>query len=230
VNSAPFVLEALPETAWQRRVRFVVEAVDAVNGELVREGIEVRVAGLAGPPIVSFGGRFVWLAEPGAVPTEVSIDPRAQPYLPASVAAPAPPGPPPARQYDVVRLELAPTPAYRFDPGTTGVRGTLVRAAAEFPPVPLPFDGVWLQWQDDNQPPPAWMDAPIRSRTDAAGDFAAIVRLGLHQVARTDSQGRMRVRIAATHAGVTKFSPERQIRPGYVADAPSFAWDQFTNV
>lgn len=228
--TAPFVLESLPETAWQRRLRFVVEAIDAVNGELIRDGIEVRVAGLAGKPIVSFGGRFVWLAEPGAVPTEVSIDPMALPYLPANVAAPAPPGPPPAKQYDVVRLELAPTPAYPFDTGTTGLRGTLIRVAAELPAVPLPFDVIWLQWQDDNQPPPAWINAPIHSRTDAAGDFAVIVRFGPNQIARTDSQGQMRVRVAATHAGVTKFSPERQIRPGYVADVPSFAWDQFTNV
>ncbi|MDM0085080.1 hypothetical protein QTI17_31290 [Variovorax sp. J31P179] len=228
--TAPFVLKAPPETAWQRRLRFVVEAIDAVNGELIRDGIEVRVAGLAGKPVVNFGGRFVWLAEPGAVPTEVSVDPKALPYLPASVAAPAPPGPPPAKQYDVVRVELAPTPAYPFETGTTGVRGTLVRAAAALPMVALPFDRIWLQWQDDNQPPPAWNDAPVPSLTDAAGDFAVIVRLGPNQVARTDAQGRMRVRVAATHGGVTMFSPEHQIRPGYVADVPSFAWDQFTNV
>lgn len=228
--TASFVLAALPETAWLRRVQFVVEVIDAVNGELIRDGIEVRVAGLAGKPIVNSGGRFVWLAEAGAVPTELSIDPKALPYLPVTAAVPAPPGPPPAKQYAVVRVELAPTPAYHFDAGTTGVRGTLVRAAAELPAVPLQFDSLWLQWQDDNQPPPAWVDAPARSRTDAAGDFAAVVRLGPNQIARTASQGRMRVRVAATHAGVTKFSPERQIRPGYVADLPSLAWDQFTNV
>jgi len=226
----PFVLEALPETAWRRYVRLVVEAVDSVDGQLIRDGIEVRVAGLAAKPILSFSGRFVWLTEQGSLPTEVTIDPKALPYLPATVAAPPPPGPPPARQYDVVRIELAPSPAYRFDAGTTGLRSTLVRAAAEWPAVPLVLDAVWLEWQDDNQPPPAWTDAPIRSRTDAAGDFAVIVRLGPQQVARTDSQGRMHVRIAATHAGVTKFSPEQPIRPGRVTDVQSFAWDQFTNV
>ena len=149
--TAPFVLDALPETAWQRRLRFVVEVIDAVTGELIRDGIEVRVAGLAGKPIVSFGGRFAWLTEPGAIPTDVSIDPKALPYLPVSVAAPPPPGPPPAKQYNVVSVTLAPTPAYPFETGTTGVRGTLVRAAAEQPPVPLRFDAIWLQWQDDNQ-------------------------------------------------------------------------------
>lgn len=227
--TAPFVLEALPETAWRRRLRFVVEAIDAVSGELIRDGIEVRVAGLARKPTLNIGGRYVWLDEPGAVPTEVSIDPKALPYLPARVAAPAPPGPPPARQYDVVTLALSPTPAYHFGTGTTGVRGTLLRAAAELPPVPLPFDAIRLQWQDDDQPSPAWTDASIPSRTDAAGDFVAVVRLGPHQIARTDTRGRMRVRIAATHAGVTMFSPEHQIRPGYVEDVPAFAWDQFTN-
>jgi hypothetical protein len=228
--NAPFFNQALPETAWQRRLRFVVEAVDAVTGEVIRDGIDVRVAGLTSQPLKSFGGCYVWLDEPGAVPTEVSIDPKALPYLPARVAAPAPPGPPPARQYDVVRLALAPSAAYRFDTGTTGVRSTLVRAALDIPAVPLSFDAIWLQWQDDNQPPPAWTDAPFPSSTDAAGDFAVIVRLGPNQVARTDSQGLMRVRIAATHAGVTQYSSEQQIRPGYVADIPRLAWDQFTVV
>jgi hypothetical protein len=227
--TASFVLEALPETAWLRHAQLVVEIIDAANGELIRDGIEVRVAGFSGKPIVNAGGRFVWLAEAGGIPTEVSIDPKALPYLPATAAVPPPPGPPPAKQYALVRVELAPTPAYRFDSGTTGVRGTLVRAAAESPAVPLAFNSLWLQWQDDNQPPPAWIDAPIRSSTDATGDFAVIVRLGTNQVARTAGQGRMRVRVAATHAGATKFSPERQIRPGYVADVPSLAWDQFTN-
>ena len=225
-----FVLDAPPDTAWQRRLRFVVEVIDAVTGELIRDGIDVRVAGLAGQPIVNFGGRYVWLAERGAAPTEVSVDPKSRPFLPARVTAPAPPGPPPAPQYGVVSIVLAPTPAYPFETGTTGMRSTLVRAAAEKPTVPLSFDAIWLQWQDDTQPPPAWSDAPVHSATDVAGDFAAIVRLGVQQIARTDSQGLMRVRVAATHGGVTKFSPERQIRAGHVADLPSFAWDQFTSV
>jgi hypothetical protein len=126
-------------------------------------------------------------------------------------------------------MALAPTPAYPFDAGASGVRGTLVRQANEWPPAPFPQDTVWLQWMDDNAPPPGWTDSTIPSRTDAKGDFAVIVRLATNQIARTDAMERMRVRVAATHAGSTRFSPELQIRPGYVADVQqSFAWNLFT--
>jgi hypothetical protein len=229
--SAQFEYSAQLETAWQRRVRLVVEVVDAVSGELIRDGIKVIVKEFRAAPIVNASGRFVWLVEPGIVPTEVTVDPQRLPYLPATVAVGAPPPPPPpvVPQYNVVRIELAPTSAYPFDAGTTGLRGTLIRNDAEFPPVPLQSDEVWLQWMDDALPPPGWTSALVRGKTDAAGDFAAIVRLASNQTARTDSQGRMHVRIAATHAGVTQFSPQLQIRPGYVADVQqSFAWNQFT--
>src|SRR5262249_7657160 len=138
-------------------------------------------------------------------------------------------------QYSRVALALAPTAAYPFTTGTTGVRGTLIRDHLEDPAVPIalaaPAESLRLQWMDDALPPPAWTDSDIVSSTDAAGDFAAIVQLGASQIARTDAQGRMRVRVAATRSGTTRFSPELQIKPGYVTDvAQKFAWDQFTNV
>ena len=226
--SARFEYAGIPEQAWQRRVRFVVEVSDSVTGELVRDGISVRVSGLRGEPIVNASDRFVWLAESGALPTAVEVDPGRLPFLPRSVPAPPPPAPPPAPQYNVVRVALAPTAAYPFDTGASGLRGTLVRLAAELPPVALPLKDIWLQWMDDDLPAPGWTDSPIVSRTDSSGDFAVIVRLATNQIARTDAQQRMRVRVAATHAGSTKFSPEQQIRPGYVADVQqNFAWDLF---
>lgn len=229
--SARFEYTALPEKAWQRRVRLIVEVVDAVTGELIRDGIKVTVKELRGAPIVNASGRFVWLIEPGVVPTEVSVDPQRLPFLPQSRPVPPPPPLPPPRvpQYNEVRVVLPPTPAYPFDAGVSGVRGTLIRDSAEFPSVPLPSDEVWLQWRDDALPlPAAWTDALVRTMTDAAGDFAAIVRLATNQVAHLDPQGRMDVRIAATHAGATKFSAPLPIRPGYVADVQqSFAWNQF---
>jgi hypothetical protein len=216
------------EQAWQRRVRFVVEVSDAVTGELIGDGISVRVKGFKSAPIVNATNRFVWLAESGAVPTEVEVTSGRLPFLPQTVPAPPPPGPPPAPQYNVVRVTLAPTGAYPFDTGASGIRGTLVRLANEWPPVALPGKDVWLQWMDDNVPAPGWTDSTIVSKTDTNGDFAVIVRLAINQIARVDTQQRMRVRVAATHAGSTKFSPEQQIQPGYVADVPqSFAWDQF---
>lgn len=226
--SAPFEYSGPLEQAWQRRVRFVVEVSDAVTGELIRDGIDVRVKGLNGAPIVNATNRFVWLAETGAVPTEVEVTADRLPYLPQTVPAPPPPGPPPAPQYNVVRVALAPTPAYPFETGASGIRGTLVRLANEWPPVPLPLKDVWLQWMDDNVPAPGWTDSTIVSRTDTNGDFAVIVRLAVNQIARVDAQQRMRVRVAVIHAGSKRFSPEQQIQPGYVADIPqSFAWDQF---
>ncbi|MGH8240581.1 MAG: hypothetical protein ACREXP_26685 [Steroidobacteraceae bacterium] len=230
--SAPqFANTALPEKAWQRRVRLAVDVVDAVTGELIRDGIKVTVKEFRNAPIVNASGRYVWMLEPGVVPTEVEVDPQRLPYLQQSRPVPPPSLPPPPRTplCSVVRIELPPTSAYPFEAGTTGVRSTLIRDSAEFPPVPLPSDEVWLQWSDDNQPAPGWTDAPVRTRTDAAGDFAVIVRLATNQIARTDAQGRMQVRVAATHAGVTQFSPPQHIRPGYVADVkPSLAWNLFT--
>ncbi len=226
-----FEYTALPEKAWQRSVRLAVDVVDAVTGELIRDGIQVSVKEFRGEPIVNASGRFVWLIEPGVVPTEVVVDPQRLPYLKQTRPVPPPDLPPPPRtaQYNIVRVELPPTPAYPFEAGTTAVRSTLIRNDAEFPAVPFPLDEVWLQWSDDNLPAPGWTDAPVHAETNAAGDFAVIVRLAINQIARTDAQGRMQVRVAATHAGVTKFSPPLHIRPGYVADVtPGLAWNQFT--
>jgi hypothetical protein len=234
--STQFENAAPPETAWRRNVRLVVEVLDAVTGEPIRNGLEVRVTGLTRAATMSFGGAFVWRAESGATPTRVDVDPGHLPYLPRSAAVPAPSAPPGRPQYSLLRIELAPKPAYPFDTGATGVRGTLIRDSTEDPGVPIeltpPAENIRLQWMDDNShAPPGWTDAAVVSSTDAAGDFAAIVRLGPKQIASTDSQGRMRVRVAVTRAGATKFSPELQIRPGYVTDvSQSFAWDQFTNV
>jgi hypothetical protein len=231
VSSPQFEHVSAPETAWRRRVRLAVDVVDAVTGELIRDGIKVTVKEFLREPIVNASGRFVWLVEPGVVPTQVEVDPQRLPYLkqrrpvpPASL--PPPPAPP---QYSLVRVELQPSSAYRFEPGTTGVRGTLILDSTVFPPTPLPLHAVWLQWSDDNLPLPGWTDAPVHAETDAAGDFAVIVRLATNQIARTDALGRMQVRVAATHEGITQFSPPLQIRPGYVADVtPSLAWNQFT--
>jgi hypothetical protein len=235
--TAQFEFVSPPETAWQRRVRLAVDVVDAVTGELVRDGIKVTVKEFRSKPIVNASGRFVWLIEPGVVPSEVEVDPQRLPYVKQTWPVPAPslPLPPRTPQYSIVRVELPPTSAYPFEPGTTGVRSTLILDNTVFPPVPLPKHAVWLQWSDDNQAAPGWTDAPVRiapfaeSLTDAAGDFAVIVRLATNQIARTDAQGRMQVRVAATHDGQTRFSPPLQIRPGYVADVtPGLAWNQFT--
>ena len=225
-----------PETAWQRKIRLVVEVLDAVTNAPIREGLDVRVTGLVGAPVMGLGGAYVWRHEEGATPTEVAIAPGRLPYLATTAAVPLPTLPPhPGReQYSLLRIELAPTPAYPFDSGTTGIRGTLIRHRDDDPAIPLqlsvPAESARLQWLDDSQSPAQWSDAAVATSTDANGDFAAIVRLGPSQLAGTDSQGRMRVRVAVTHAGATRYSPELAIRFAYVANVPqSFAWNEFTS-
>lgn len=229
--SAQFEYSMPPERAWQRRVRLAVEVVDAVTGLPIREGIGVTVKETPTAPVVTASGRYVWLVEPGVAPTEVSIDPRRLPFVKQTRAVPPPTLPPPPRQpqASVLRVELAPTAAYPFEPGTSGVRSTFVEDDAVFPPLPLAEREVWLQWSDDTQPAPAWTDSPIRGSTSAAGDFAVIVRLASHQVARTDAQGRMQVRVAARHAGLQHYSSPLFISPARVADiSPNLAWNHFT--
>jgi hypothetical protein len=232
--STRFEYAAARETFSLRRVRLVVEVLDAVTGEPIRDGLGIRVTGLARDPTLNFSGAYVWQDEAAAIPVRVDIDTGDLPYLPAGAVVPAPSRPAARPQYSLVTFALAPTAAYPFTTGTTGARGTLIRASTEDPPVPIALaaaESLRLQWMDDGLPPPGWTDSAITSTTDAAGDFAAIVRLGPNQVARTDAQDRMRVRVAVTRASGTKFSPELPIRPGYVTDvAQKFAWDQFTNV
>lgn len=225
-----FIYHATPERAWQRKVRLAVETIDAVTLEPVWDGLTVTVKGLDARPVVSASGRFVWFDEPGAVPAEVEINPGRLPYLAHRELAPSPP-PPPAAQVSVLHVALAPSTAYPFAPGTTGVRGTLLEQRLDVPPRPLAGVPIHLQWIDDDQADTNWVNVQPRSVTSSTGDFVAIVRLAANQTARTDAQQRMRVRVVATHTGVTRFSPELPIRPGYVADVqPSFAWDEFQNV
>lgn len=228
--SAGFAFRAPPETAYTRKARLIVEVRDPVTLEPVWDGLTLRASGLVAEPIVSSGGRFVWFEEQGATPLELSIDPGRLPYLPQTAAVPAlpPPPPPPAKPqtWNVMLLELAPTTAYPFSAGITGLRGTIIRNMADDPRVGLAGVDVRLQWIDDNAAGTQWMDAPNVTRTSANGDFAAIARLAPNQIARADAQHRMRVRVAATRAGNTRFSLERQIPFGQVSDAQqSFAWD-----
>jgi hypothetical protein len=196
----------------------------------VHAGLRLEVEHLTTPPVVSTSGRFVWF-ESKARFEKLKIDPGTLPYLPPEELAipPLPPPPPPPGKpisYTLIRLELGPSTAYPFAPGITGLRGNLVENLADNPLRPVAGAEVRLRWIDDNAPGETWVDAPTISRTDSRGDFAAIVRLASNQIARPDAQQRMRVRVAATRAGNTRFSPELQIPFDRIADVQqSFAWD-----
>lgn len=234
--NAPFDYLQVPETAWRRKIRLVLEVLDGVTSEPIRAGLDIHVSGLSGAPVLSLGGAYVWHHEDGAAPTRVDIRPAQLPFAGRTETVPLPNMPPqPGReQYSLMRIELAPTPAYPFGSAATGIRGTLVRHRNDDPAIPLrlayPAENVRLQWLDDGQSPPAWRDDALVSSTDANGDFAAIVRIGPAQLAATDSQGRMRVRAAVRFSGATRFSPELPIPFGAVSDVlQSFAWNEFTN-
>jgi hypothetical protein len=124
-----------------------------------------------------------------------------------------------------MRIELLPSTAYPFAPGITAYRGAFVVNNTDDPPVGLADAQVQLQWIDDSQAGEVWVDAPTASRTDAKGDFVALVRLGPNQIARADAQHRMRVRVVATSAGTTRVTPELQIPFSRLTDAQSsFVW------
>ena len=218
------------ELAYTRRARLIVEALDPVTLELIGDGLTMSVEGLDASPVITSGGRHVWFQEPGRTPLTLTIDPRGLPYLPVELAVPPlpPPPPPPAKPqtWNVMRVELAPSTAYAFAPGITGFRGSFIVNTTDDPPAPLSDTDVLLQWIDDNQAGEVWVDAPNLSHTSANGDFVALVRLGPSQIARADAQHRMRVRVAATHAGTTRLTPELPIPFNRITDAQqSFAWE-----
>jgi hypothetical protein len=216
--------------AYTRRARLIVEALDPVTLELIGDGLTMSVEGMEARPVISTGGRHVWFEEPGHAPAKLRIDPGNLPYMPLEMAVPPlpPPPPPPAKPqtWNVMHVELAPSTAYPFAAGITGFRGSFIVNAADDPQMPLKNTDVRLQWIDDNQAGEVWVDAPNLSHTSANGDFVALVRLGPSQIARADAQKRMRVRVAATHAGITRLTPELPIPFNRITDAQqSFAWE-----
>ena len=210
-----------PEKSRVRRVRLAAEVFDGVTLSRVSDGLTLTAQGLLGAPIVNAGGLFVWLEESGRDPVSISVDPGWLPFDPQVANVPALPE-------RLVRVELAPQRAYPFAGGATGIRGRLIQKRNDDPPLPVARAPVWLQWIDDTQAGTIWIDAPLRGRTDDNGDFAAIARFTPTQVPRLDAQGRLRIRLAATQAGITLKSPELQVAEGRVTDVPkAFAWNEF---
>src|SRR5262249_9279076 len=159
------------------------------------DGLTLTAEGLRSAPIVNVGGLFVWLEESGRDPVSVNIATGSLPFDPQVANVPALPE-------RLGRGERAPQRACPFPGGVTAIRGGLIQDR-NVDPVPVTGISVWLQWIDDNQAGTTWVDTPVRGRTDANGDFAATARFTPAQVPRLDSQGGLRVRLAATQAGIT---------------------------
>lgn len=221
--SRPFEVR-IWETAYQRKVLFALELVDAVTLSRVSDGVKVVADGLRGKPIVNTGGLFVWLKEDLGALRKISIDPGTLPYQKVERRVDQltlPPHPLP-----VTTVELPPRADYVFATGVTGLRATLVE---EPPPPRTPVEKaeVNLRWLDDDGV--TWREAPTTSETSKDGGFVAIVRLAPSDVPRVDAGG-LTVRLRARRGTNERLSVDLKLPQGHVAD-PSipnpliFVWE-----
>jgi len=159
-----------------------------VTGELVSAPATVTADGLANAPVTNLSGRFVFLAEPGAV-GNIRVDLHGLPYEPIS-------SPPPPPGQLLLRLTLQPTPLYPFDLYATLLTGKLVDGAA-----PAPGAVVGVTFADLTAKHQA-----LPSRTDGLGAFAVLLRLDPTAVASADPVT-ADLTLNFTRSGTTKSRP-----------------------
>lgn len=205
------------EGAYQRKVLFAAEVLDGVTLGRISHGIMVSASAMRAGPVLNASGMFVWLDDGRPLtPQQVTVDPGLLPYQGASVAAPVLPN-------RLVQIELAPGRGYAFQPGTTALRFSLIESNLGAP-VAAPNTEVFLRWFDTG----AWIDAPLRSRTDAKGDASVALRFGRSDEPGKDAGGLLRVRLGARRTGVTTMSAEFSLPEGRVLDrALPFALNTF---
>jgi hypothetical protein len=213
--------------AYQRRVLFAIELLDAVTLSRVSEGVKLIAEGLTGKPIVNASGMSVWLKErledDLSKLQKISIDPGYLPYEPRELTRGDVKLPP-----AVTTIELQPRVDYSFAPGITGLRGTLIEKRST-PATPVGGAEVRLQWLDDEQ---NWRNAPTTSHTDQKrGDFVSILRLAPTEVPHLD-QGAITVRLRARRDATTERSStdfkllQGRINEPSTANKLTFAWDE----
>jgi hypothetical protein len=215
-----------PERAYTRVALFALELLDGVTLARVSEGVTVVASGVRGKPMVNTSGLFVWLNEDLSSLEKVSIDPGALPFQAREIGRAQlrlPPLPQP-----LTTIELAPRVDYPFAVGITGLRGTLIESRFDSTPRPVTDAELRLRWLDEDAL--TWRDAPTRTRTNASGDFAAILRLGPSDVPLLDASGAVTVRLFATRAAVNERSsadvklPTGRVAEPTTSNALSFAW------
>jgi hypothetical protein len=147
------------------RVTLAVGAVDAVTGGLIRDGVGARIAGLKDRPIVNSSGLLVFINLPDQPHYDVEVDGRRAgfPFVERFVFTPpaAANKSPAERRRDVL---LTPGPDYPFAPGTTLVRGVVVRGSS-------PVGGASISAA------PVAGGASFATRSIANGAFALALRL-----------------------------------------------------
>lgn len=226
--SRPFEVRLPLEEAYNRRVSFAVQLLDAVTLSRVSQGVKVVGDGLNGKPIVNAGGIFVWLEEDLAPLKKVTIDPKTLPYEKVELdrsQLQLPPNPKP-----LTTVELPPRIDYPFTPGITGMRGTLIEERVPPPqrPVPVGDAEVHLRWLGDFG---MWFDAPTRSHTSpTSGDFISIIRLAPNaptEPGKDTITVNLRVRRNGNERSSTNFTlPLGRITDPSTLDPLTFAWDE----
>lgn len=221
--SAPFETRFPVEPAYIRRSLFAIELLDAVTLSRVSRGIKVVAEGLRGKPLVNSGGLFVWRPEDLGPLTKITVDPGALPYQPVERLKSELVLPPAARP--MTSIELPPRADYLFEPGITAARGTLLENRST-PPEPVANAVVHLRWLDADG---NWQDTRTESRTDARGDFVALLRLVPGEVPQLDANRSITVRLQARRGGSVRQSTDASLPQGRVADSTTvssltFAW------
>jgi hypothetical protein len=219
-----FVIRKPLERAYSRRALFALELLDGVTLARVSDGVTVVADGLSTRAVVNASGLFVWCGGDLAALRKISIDPGTLPFEACQVDRAAIRLP-----NEVTPIELSPRIDYAVPSGITGLRGTLVEDRAA-PLVPVPNVEIRLTWLDEDGI--TWHDAPTRSRTNASGDFVAILRVAAAEVPQVDASGAVTVRLHARRdAANERSSINVKLMQGRVADpttldTKTFAWDE----
>jgi hypothetical protein len=199
-----------PPDVLTRQVLFAVELIDPITHSLVSRDVKVTADGITNKPIVNRSGRFVWLREGNAWPSDITFDPKSTPFerhVEPAVNHPRPADLSKATPLErLVTITLRPTATYPFDTGATVVRGRLVEDATVDPrfAVPVPAATVHLVWQDMLSG--AWFPPlpPLPPMTGSKGEFAAVLQLRPPALTDPDiDHGLLKVQVRITRGAQT---------------------------
>jgi hypothetical protein len=191
-----------------RKVLMAVELIDPISLALVSSGVSVSAQGLKRKPLINLSGRFVWLEEDAAWPTQITVNSTDGRF--ANQTVPAPPKPPDLDEATaaerLARVTLSPSAAYEFGSGITAVRGCLRKDGTKNSP-PVPGMRVQLAWL--NEDTHAWVQQSSGAvLTDVDGEFATWARPQPPAGQRADiKNGLLAVRLEFTRGGVTLVTP-----------------------
>lgn len=182
-----------------------VNPVDARTGRSLREAATVSIAGVRAAPVLNPSGYWLFLEPPVELPEDpvaVRVDPPAR-YVERTVAvdvgALSTPG---------VRVEIYPSTAYGFPPGTTLLEGTVEDEAGD----PVADASVGIDGTN------------LETRTDAGGTFVLAVD-GIAATESAEPDEILRVDPAATDPGLVQdySQPGGAADPTITADHPDHA-------